>query len=132
MAIVKYIHVTFKVVSIKKSCICMSIIYTQYLYRQYSCIHFMVVTNKLSYNPVPLVTHLLIPILMVLDVQTNNFASNQKSAWLVSFVSPYRLPMNTYIHNNSYKYEYHAEPRATCSTASSLHSFLPLMMVTTR
>ena len=37
---------------------------------------------------VPLVTHLLIPILMVSDLQTNTAALKSKNAWLVLFVAP--------------------------------------------
>ena len=56
------------------------------------CIHLVLFhsgySNKLVNHPVPLVTHLLIPILMVLDVQTEN-ALKTKNTWLVSFVSSY-------------------------------------------
>ena len=44
--------------------------------------------NKLLNQFIPLVTHLLIPILIDLDVWTENIALKSKNAWLVSFVSP--------------------------------------------
>ena len=44
--------------------------------------------NKLLNQFIPLVTHLLIPILIDLDVWTENLALKSKNAWLVSFVSP--------------------------------------------
>ena len=48
-------------------------------------------SNKLLKRLVPLVTHLLIPILMVSDLQTNNVALKLKNAWLVLFVAPYHI-----------------------------------------
>ena len=44
--------------------------------------------NKLLNQFIPLVTHLLIPILIDLDAWTENLALKSKNAWLVSFVSP--------------------------------------------
>ena len=44
--------------------------------------------NKLLNQFIPLVTHLLIPILIDLEVWTENLALKSKNAWLVSFVLP--------------------------------------------
>ena len=46
---------------------------------------------KLLSHLVPLVTHLLILMLMVSDLQTDNIALKLKNAWLVLFVAPYQV-----------------------------------------
>ena len=43
--------------------------------------------NKPLYHFISLVTHLLIPILIDLDVYTKNVVLKSKNAWLVSFMS---------------------------------------------
>ena len=49
--------------------------------------------NKLLNHLVPLVTHLLLPILMVSDLQIDDVVlkSIAKNAWLVLFVPPYHV-----------------------------------------
>ena len=128
-----YILVTSKSLSMKKSCICMSIMYR--------CISIRGgYLNKVLNRLVPLVTHLLIPILMVSDLQTDDVALKSKNAWLVLFVPPYhvypwtRTAIKTILQLCqvsaavcSYKYENHAELWATRSTASpGISFFLPL------
>ena len=71
---------TSKSLSMKKSCICMSIMYI--LYIQVYSIHGSY-PNKLLNRLVPLVTHLLILMLMVSDLQTNDVALKSKNTWLV-------------------------------------------------
>ena len=80
-----YILVTSKSLSMKKSCICMSIMYTLYI-QVYSIRGDF--PNKLLNCLVPLVTHLVIPILMVSDLQTNDVTLRSKNPWLVLFVAP--------------------------------------------
>ena len=55
--------------------------------------------NKLLNRFIPLVTHLLIPILIDLDMWIENLALKSKNAWLVLFVyiTLARLPVNVYI-----------------------------------
>ena len=84
-----YIHVTSKSLSMEKSCVCISIMYT--LYTLVYSIHGGY-PNKLLNRLVPLVTHLVIPILMVFDLQIDNIA-------LICDPLP-RLPINAYIHKN--------------------------------
>ena len=79
-----YILVTSKSLSMKKSCICMSIMYTLYI-QVYSIRDF---PNKLLNCLVPLVTHLVIPMLMVSDLQTDDVALKSNNAWLVLFMAP--------------------------------------------
>ena len=45
--------------------------------------------KKLLNRLVPLVTHLVILMVMVSDLQTNDVALKSKNAWLVLFVEPY-------------------------------------------
>ena len=47
--------------------------------------------NKLLNRLAPLVTHLVITILMVSDLQTDNVALKSKNVWLVLFVAPYNV-----------------------------------------
>ena len=86
MAIV--ILVTSKSLSMKKSCICMIIMYT--LYIQIYSIHGGY-PKKLLNRLVPLVTHLVIPMVMVSDLQNNDVALKLKNAWLILFVAPYHV-----------------------------------------
>ena len=90
--------------------------------------------NKLSNRLVPLVTHLVIPILMVSDLQTDDVALKSKNAWLVLFVAPCHVYPWTrtstkiilQLHQVAvywYKHENHTELWVTCSTTSPLHSF---------
>ena len=83
-----YIHVTSKSLSMKKSYICMSIMYTLYI-QVYSIRGGYL--NMLLNRLVPLVSHLLIPILMISSLQTNNVALQSKNAWLVLFVAPHHV-----------------------------------------
>ena len=85
-----YILVTSKSLSMKKSCICMSISYVHIIMYRYVSIRGGYL-NKVLNRVVPLVTHLLIPILMVSDLQTDDVALKSKNAWLVLFVPPYHV-----------------------------------------
>ena len=61
-----------------------------YVHTRYTgMFQFVVVTHKLLNRLVTLVTHLLIPILMVSDLQTDTAALKSKNAWLVLFMAPY-------------------------------------------
>ena len=83
-----YVHLTSKSLSMKKSCICMSIMYTLYI-QVYSIRGGY--PNKLLNRLVSLVIHLVILILMVSGLQTDNVALQSKNAWLVLFVAPYHI-----------------------------------------
>ena len=48
----------------------------------------IVCPNKLLNRLVTLVTHLVMPILIISDLQTNSVAPKSKNAWLVLFVAP--------------------------------------------
>ena len=74
-----YIHVTSKSLSMKKSCICVSIMYT--LYIQVYPIHGGYPNNQLLNCLASLVTHLVIPILMVSNLQTDNIALKSKNVF---------------------------------------------------
>ena len=78
-----YIYVTSKSPSMKKSSICTSIIYilAYSIHGGYP--------NKLLNHLTPLVTHLLILILMVSYLHTDDIALKSKNGWLVLFVAPY-------------------------------------------
>ena len=89
-----YIHVTSKSQSMK-SCICTSIMCT--LCIQVYSIHGGY-PNKLLNCLVPLVTHLVILIVMVSDLQTDDVALKSKNAWLVLFVAPHHVYLRTHIH----------------------------------
>ena len=127
-----YILVTSKSLGMEKSCICMSIIYT--LQTQVYSIHGGY-PKKLLNRLVPFVTHLVIPMVMVSDLQTDEVALKSKNVWLVIFMAPHHvsypwtrtsIKIILQLHQvavYSYKYENHAELWATRSTASALHSF---------
>ena len=84
-----YIHVTSKSLSMKKSCICMSIsMYT--LYIQVYSIHGGY-PKKLLNCLVLLVTHLVILMVMVSDLQTNDVSLKSKNTWLVLFVASHHV-----------------------------------------
>ena len=48
-------------------------------------------SNKLLSHLVPLVMHLVIPILLEFDLQTNHVALKLNNAWLVKFVAPHHV-----------------------------------------
>ena len=80
-----YILVNSKSLSMMKSCICMSIMYTLYIQVYSICGDF---PNNILNCLVPLVTYFVIPLLMASDLQTDDVALKSKNAWLVLFVAP--------------------------------------------